>query len=288
MLRQLIVNADDFGYTPGVSQGIIQAHREGIVTSTSVMINMPSAAEWVVRAKAEAPQIGLGLHLTLTAGPPASPPDEVPALLRPDGTFRRQSDLVASLPTVNLEQVERELRAQIARFTEIVGHPPDHLDSHHHVTYFSPPLAALMFRLAQELDVPIRRAFPGGPDEFDRAADFMIGATVGTPGRAFAEEMVEVIHGLEKQSAVRMPDYFVTEFYDQGATLGDLLLILVHLPEGVTELMCHPAVVDVALRNTSSYTDRRADELKWLTHESTREVIRTEFIQLITFTDLKN
>ena len=63
MLRQIIVNADDFGYTPGVSQGILEAHLNGIVTSTSVMVNMPAAEQWVKTALKEAPDLGLGLHL---------------------------------------------------------------------------------------------------------------------------------------------------------------------------------------------------------------------------------
>ena len=80
MLRQLIVNADDFGFTEGVSRGILRGHHEGIVTSTSVMINFPAALDWVSRARQDAPDLGLGLHLVLTAGRPAAPHDRAGGL----------------------------------------------------------------------------------------------------------------------------------------------------------------------------------------------------------------
>jgi hypothetical protein len=287
VLRQLIVNADDFGYTPGVTRGILRAHREGIVTSTSVMINMPAAGESLELAHREAPQLGLGLHLTLTAGPCAAPPHEIPDLVQSDGTFRPKGEFLTGLHTLDMQQVEHELRAQIARFEALAGHKPDHLDSHHHATYLSPPLATLMMQLARELGVPIRRPLPGGPEAVERGAALLLEAIGGMPERAYAEEMVEILGAFMRQSGVAAPDHFIAEFYGERAILGELLLILVAVPEGVTELMCHPAEVDDALRASSSYADRRADELRWLTHPSTREVIRTEFIQLITFADIE-
>lgn len=287
MLRQLIVNADDFGYTPGVTRGILRAHREGIVTSTSVMINMPAAAESLEMAHREAPRLGLGLHLALTAGPCAAPPHEIPDLVRSDGIFRNKGEFLTGLHTLDMQQVERELRAQIARFEALAGRKPDHLDSHHQVTYLSPPLAALMVQLARELDVPIRRPLPGGSDAVERGAGLLLDVVGGVPGRAYAEEMAEILVTFMRQGGIATPDHFIADFYGEGVNLGELLLMLIALPEGVTELMCHPAEVDDALRASSTYTDRRADELRWLTHPSAREVINSEFIQLITFADIK-
>ena len=264
MLRQLIVNADDFGYTPGVSQGIIRANREGIVTSTSVMVNMPYAAEWVPRAQRDAPKLGLGLHLTLTAGRPVLPPEEVPDLVTESGTFLPKAQLIARLPRLDMAQVERELRAQIEAFKVLTGQPPDHLDSHHHITYLTPPLAALMIQLGRDLSVPIRRPVPSGPGGQEQAVHFLKDV-VGDLPDAYIEEMIDILNNHAAKSGVPMPDQFV----------------------GVTELMCHPAEIDDVLRATSGYTDRRADELAALTHPSAREVVNSEFIQLITFGDKK-
>ena len=73
-MKRLIVNADDFGRSPGINRGILEAHLRGIVTSTTVMVNCPAAALGLERALAEAPDLGIGLHITLTAGRPLSPP----------------------------------------------------------------------------------------------------------------------------------------------------------------------------------------------------------------------
>ena len=76
-MKRLIVNADDFGRAPGVNQGILDAHTHGIVTSTTVMINYPDAPAGIERAQADAPDLGLGLHLNLTSGPPISAPEDI-------------------------------------------------------------------------------------------------------------------------------------------------------------------------------------------------------------------
>lgn len=287
MLRRLIVNADDYGLTPGVSRGILRAHAEGIVTSTSVMINMPGAAKWVGTALREAPDLGLGLHFNLTAGKPVSPPDAIPDLVTPRGAFHPSDVLIGWLPTVDMGQVERELHAQIDRFGEAAGRPPDHLDSHHHITYLSPPMVSLMLELARELVVPVRRPIPARWD-IEQAADIfesMMGDR--PPSRAYAEEMIDVLNGLLRGASVPTPDDFIRAFYGDGATLGNLLLLLLDIEEGTTELMCHPGEADEDLGSASGYVEARQRELTALMAPSTREVINTEYIQLITFANLK-
>jgi predicted glycoside hydrolase/deacetylase ChbG (UPF0249 family) len=248
--RYLIVNADDLGYTPGVTEGIIRAHHKGIVTSTSVLINASAAADGVRQALQETPNLGLGLHLTLTSGKPLSPADEIPDLIQPDGTFYRPGTLVPLLAEIDMAQVEREMRAQVALFTEVAGHGPDHLDSHHHITYATPSMVSLMLDIARELSIPVRHYFPDPAN---------------------------------MQPGILTPDRFLDRFYDERATLGDLLNILVDVPEGFSELMCHPAVVDDALRASSDYSERRGDELAVLTHPSVRELIAAEGIELVSF-----
>jgi predicted glycoside hydrolase/deacetylase ChbG (UPF0249 family) len=282
MSRFLIVNADDLGYTLGVTRGIIKAHRLGIVTSASVMINMPAAAGSVELVLKEAPSLGLGLHLTLTAGPPVSPPAEIPGLLQDGGVFERKEAVLTRLPVINMGQVEYELRAQIARFVELAGRPPDHLDSHHHITYFSPPMLALMARLAGELGVPIRKAIPN-----DLAAARRLLLDWGVVrDQAAAQEMLDTLKHLLSEYGVLMPDGYIGEFFGERATLGDLLNLIIDVPGGVTELMCHPGEVDDDLRAMSGYAERRAVELDALTHPSLREMMLVEGIELTTFGSL--
>lgn len=286
MLRQLIVNADDYGTTPGVSRGILRAHSEGIVTSTSVMINMPAAAEWTRRAVEEAPDLGLGLHFTLTAGPPVSDQADVGSLVGSDGSFLPRQTIAMNAHRLDRAQVEREMRAQIEAFTRIAGRAPDHLDSHHHITYVSPPLAQLTITLAAELGVPIRNPLPTHEDIPALAA--WIDRQVGyAPGEAYVAELANILGAMTSSAGVRTPDAFVAAFYGDRATLGDLLLVLLDLPEGISELMCHPGEVDDELRAKSGYLDQRETELAALTAPSTREVLNTEFIQLLNFGDLQ-
>lgn len=176
---------------------------------------------------------------------------------------------------IDMNQVEQELRAQIDRFVQLAGAAPDHLDSHHHITYASPGIAAVMLQLAAELDVPIRNAFPE-----------ISGAQDGTT----TNERKDMTHGdsawrdLLASSRVSMPAPLMDAFYDEHATLGDLLNVLMDTPpDGVSELMCHPAVPDDDLRTESVYADRRGDELEALTHPSVLELVAAAGIELITF-----
>lgn len=271
MSRYLIVNADDFGHTAGVSEGILRAHKEGIVTSTSVMINKPAAAESIRLAQRDAPTLGLGLHLNLTSGKPVLPAENIPDLAQADGSFHRPPSLMPQLATIDMSQVERELRAQVDRFVRQAGTAPDHLDSHHNSTYMSPKIVSLMLQLAMELGVPVRNSFP--------TVEYL----QEDPSAEITPQDAREIAQLVAASHVRMPDHFVYHFYDERTTLGDLLNELVDVPEGVTELMCHPAVVDEALRASSDYAERRGGELAALTHPSVRELITAEGIELISF-----
>jgi predicted glycoside hydrolase/deacetylase ChbG (UPF0249 family) len=283
MLRRLIVNADDFGLTPGVSRGIIRAHREGIVTSTSVMINMPHAEESLRLAQQEAPGLGIGLHLNLTAGRPISSPETIPDLVSPTGKFLDADTLIDKLAGIDIEQVRREFAAQIERFTAIMGQPPDHLDDHHYISARSLQTARLFVEMAGELGCPIRRS--------TARKDILDGDLAESYARIHGKDnlpkLIEELDAILTGGGVPTPDYFIGGFYGGGATLGSLLLIILDTEEGVSELMCHPAEVDSELRRMSSYSDRRGDELAALTHPSAKEVINSAFFQLINFGDLK-
>lgn len=148
-MKRLIVNADDFGLSPGVNRGIIRAHREGIVTSATLMVTMPAWAEAVELARAT-PTLAVGLHVNLTAGRPLAGP--APSLTGPDGGFRRPAELGASAETA---EAEREVRAQVERFLA-TGLPLSHLDSHHHVHQGVPAVGAAVSKVAAELRVPVR------------------------------------------------------------------------------------------------------------------------------------
>src|SRR4051812_12204640 len=133
---RLVVNADDFGLSAGISRGIVRAHREGIVTSTSLLGNCPD----LDRARAllaEAPNLGVGVHLALVEGGPVADAARVPTLLAADGRFRsRGAEFIAAWTKRHIDagDVEREFDAQIARVRD-AGIKVDHLDTHHHLGF---------------------------------------------------------------------------------------------------------------------------------------------------------
>ena len=133
---RLVVNADDFGMSAAISRGILRAHRDGIVTSTSLLGNAPDLPG--ARAMlSEAPNLGVGVHLALCGGSPVAPADNVRSLLAPDGAFwpRGQDFITAWMKgRVLPSEVERELEAQVARVRD-AGISIDHLDTHHHLGF---------------------------------------------------------------------------------------------------------------------------------------------------------
>ncbi|HSJ55783.1 MAG TPA: ChbG/HpnK family deacetylase [Anaerolineae bacterium] len=278
MARKLVVNADDYGRTAGVSRGILEAHREGIVTSTTIMINLPGAGEYLAEALAQ-PRLGVGLHLTFTAGRPVLAAAEVAGLVDASGEFYDHHTLWAHAEEVPVGQLAAELEAQVARFTRLAGRLPDHLDCHHFVHLY-PPFFQVYADLAARHRLPLRVPFPTGTD-FRTAAREL----------EFLEEfpqdvvrgMVVTNSALVRARGLAHPDYFDATFFGRDAvTLAHLLQILDHLPEGVTELMCHPGYDDPDLADSSYRTEREA-ELVVLTHPAVKERVAALGIELVTY-----
>jgi predicted glycoside hydrolase/deacetylase ChbG (UPF0249 family) len=138
-VRELVVNADDFGLSPGVNEGIARAHLEGIVTSASLMVRQP-AAEAAAELVRRLPKLGVGLHVDLAEWTPG-----------PSGW----TQLYAFVDDQDESAVAREVEQQLAIFGKLVGRPPDHLDSHQHA-HRSEPLRSILGRVAKELRVPLR------------------------------------------------------------------------------------------------------------------------------------
>lgn len=141
--RILIVNADDFGLSGGVNTGIIRAHEHGIVTSASLMVRGPAAAEAAAYARSH-PDFSVGLHLDLAEW--TCQHDE----------WRQVYEVV---PLNDPAAVTREIARQLACFRELLGREPTHLDSHQHV-HLNEPVRSLLWREAQQRDVALRSVTP--------------------------------------------------------------------------------------------------------------------------------
>ena len=246
--RRLIVNADDFGVTEGVSRGILRAHREGLVTSTTVLASLPAQPELDAVARDSA-GLGLGLHFNLTLGRPVSPPETVGSLVDAEGRFGR--DLAVLQERARPDEVRRECEAQIEAFTRRFGRGPTHLDSHHHAHRLSRVMDAVVdVVLAARL--PLRSQDPGFRDGLRRRD---IATTDSFVGDADVEP------------------YWTTErLLDQLATL----------PLGLTELMCHPGFFDEHLAY-SRYGRQREVELATFCDPEARATLERLDIQLCHF-----
>jgi predicted glycoside hydrolase/deacetylase ChbG (UPF0249 family) len=273
MTRSLIVNADDYGSTHGVSAGIRHAHLHGIVTTTTVLINLPGAAEDVRGAMAESPGLGIGLHLNLTAGTPCAAPDAVPDLIGPSGAFHTPDQLRPRLSELDAYQVRTEWRAQLSAL-EATGVVVDHLDSHHHLAALAPDLWEICLGLAIECGCRVRAACP-----IDEADETLLGDA--PPGsQDFARHHAAA---LQASFGLGPSPHLFTKFYDSGAALDVLLGLADRLPEGVSEIMCHPGFSDASLEAVSSYTGGRQSEHDILTDPQAQEKLRSLGILLDTY-----
>jgi predicted glycoside hydrolase/deacetylase ChbG (UPF0249 family) len=250
-VKRLIVNADDFGRTAGINRGVVQAHERGIVTSATMMVNYAPAAEAAELARKN-PSLGVGLHVALTGGPPALPPAQIPSLVDFQGRLPAKPD---GLKDADPAEVLAEVRAQLRRFRELMGRDPTHMDSHHHSHRESSAVLDALCTLSWETGLPIRNCSPA---------------------------VLERLH----REGIRTTDHFVEEFYDKGATFEGVVRILSGLQPGTTELMCHPAVVDDALRDTSGYAEPRTRELEVLTNRDLRQTIQAAGIHLASVANL--
>jgi len=262
-MKYLIINADDFGLTPGVNRGILKSIREGIVTSTTVMINS--------RYLEELPEVleaggGVGLHFNLTWGPPVSPPDTVASLVDEEGLFRSDPSFGVpesgrSIPitagqTRRAIDIQRELEAQVEKFLRLVKRLPTHIDVHKHAHKYPVVLAPLMV-VAGRLGLPVREISP------------------------------------EMQAILRENRLLTTDFFMGGASpegpywmKARLLSALAGVQPGVTEIMCHPGYVPEPIPGMF-YNHQREVELTSFCDPETREAVRNQGIELVDFSYLR-
>lgn len=212
--KLLVVTADDFGISHGVNRGIVQAHREGILTSTSLMVNRPASTAAAALAR-DCPTLSVGLHLELDA--------------------------------VGAGDVAAALEHQLDRFSELVGAPPTHLDSHHDV-HRHPRILPHVRGWGERMAVPVR-----GYSGVRQLSKFY--------GQWGGETHLEQI-----------------------SVDGLLRLLDAELGSGVTELTCHTGYVDDEL--VSSYAKEREAEVRTLCDPRLRQALAERSIRLVGFRDV--
>lgn len=273
MRRRLVVNADDFGRSRGVSAGIVEAHLHGLVTTTTALMNLPGAVDDVAQAVRQVPSLGLGVHLNLTLGTPLSPPGSIHTLVNDRGDFWPPDDLADRRNAVDPEHVATEWRAQIAAF-RAAGADVDHLDSHHHAALYSREWWAICLDLARQCGCGVRPPAPAGSD------DDILFSRFPSSARDFARAEAP---GMCARHGVPTAERLETRFFGRSATLPVLLSILEALPDGTTELMCHPGRLDHILAIESGYAQEREVELAALTSRQATQAIQRGAIRLTSY-----
>jgi predicted glycoside hydrolase/deacetylase ChbG (UPF0249 family) len=267
-MRQLIVNADDFGLTEAVSRGILDAHREGIVTSATLMANGP-AFDTAVSISRGSPGLGIGVHWNLTSGGPVSPAPNVFSLVDQNGGLHSSP---GSLPggiltgRVGLAHVEVELRRQIAKVIR-AGIRPTHLDGHKHV-HVLPGISDIVIGLAEEFSIPSIRCpydvVPGPPALPRGGSSRSAKEGLLFPRRFFGRSQTGLLNAARAQE------------------------ILQSLPHGVSELVCHPGYLDDDLVNAGTrLSAQREVEIRALTAPGVRKFVADRGIRPISYRELE-
>jgi predicted glycoside hydrolase/deacetylase ChbG (UPF0249 family) len=270
-MKQLIVNADDYARSPEVSAGILQSHLQGIVTTTTILVNLPDAQRAVENAHELAPDLAIGIHLNLTLGKPCKPFSK--SLINKHGTFYSIEQWSTDPDLVPLDEIETQWRLQIEQLQRY-GVTIDHMDSHHHIAAMREDIWELYLDLASELECGVRPPYPGDIPEQVLIQSF--------PESLVSTARTKALPMMAKRK-IPHPATFLGSFFDEQATLDHLHTLLSNLPEGVSELMCHPGFNSPSLEQTSGYALQRESELEILTHQATTRTIRNLGIELMTY-----
>lgn len=249
---KVIMNADDFGFSKGVNLGILEGFQNGIISSTSLMTNMPGFEHAVSLMRQYPELLKVGLHLVTSVEYALSP--NLKTLTDETGHFYHDE---AKIANSDLNELKIEYEAQLNKFLA-TGFKPTHIDFHW--CHTPKQLEAAMY-LAKKYDLPVR------------AGD-------------------KTIEALFSQNHVRFAPNHISDFYDQGERHNDVDTLLALLERSLNDHLdiigfaVHPAYVDQDLLRLSSYNVQRAKELSVLLDQRVKDYIASHDIQMISFQDI--
>jgi hypothetical protein len=272
-MKNLIINADDFGMSKEVNKGIIQGVRQGIISSVSVMTNMPYFDEAIKFLK-KYPKISVGLHFNITEGSPLSLPKEVETLIREDNSFYFWSFLIQKMlfKQINLNDVQSELKAQYVTLAK-TRIPITHIDSHHHI-HLTPSIFKLVSDFADRQKIVALRG-----NQFN-----FWNLSVGVWQKPIPTQVaVNFLLVLNNFSSRKYRPYQVNRFYDlnwgKNLSVKQLTDILEHLPNGITEFICHLAVMSD--KGNPTFLKPRQKTLNLITNNTIKKLLKENGITLV-------
>jgi hopanoid biosynthesis associated protein HpnK len=289
-VRRLIINADDFGFTSGVNHAIVEAHKRGVVTSSTLMASGSAFAEAIAAARAAA-QLSVGCHVVLIDGEPVLPAEQVGSLTDGDGHRRFRENLKgfaarALAGKIHPEQIAAEAAAQMRKI-QSAGLRLSHFDTHKH-THLFPQILRPLLKAAEQCGIRALRN-PFGPRMPLRSGELLARPNLWT---RFAQvRLLRRFAGKFREAVDRAG--FVTPNGTLGiAVTGTLDETLFHaiariIPDGTWEFVCHPGYHDADLNTAKTrLRESREIELRVLTMPAARQILEREGIELISYWDL--
>ena len=288
-MRRLIVNADDFGFTPGVNRAIVEAHIRGIVTSSTLMAN-GRAFDDAVRLAKTVPLLSVGCHVVLIDGEPVLAADKLTSLSSARGScFRdglRSFAARALAGRLDPDEIEAEAGAQIRKLTS-AGVSVSHVDTHKH-THLFPAVLRPLLSAARASGVRALRN-PFGPRKPIKSSELVTRPSLWT---RYAEvRILGTLAAKFHEAAVR--EGMVTPDGTLGIVVTGALdeklfrAIAAVIPDGTWEFVCHPGYNDDDLKSANTrLRESRETELRLLTMPEVKQLLFDEEIQLISYRDL--
>lgn len=286
-MKELILNADDFGLTRGINRGIIRAHRHGILTSATLMAT-GSAFDHAVEQARENPTLGIGCHLVLTGGSAVAPREQIPSLADKNGCLPSLTVLVANVTAgrVPPNEIETELRAQIEKIRR-AGIEPTHLDTHKH-THVHPTIMNALGRVAQQSGITrVRNPVEDLRDSWRSNRSDGVNTVRNLAAAATVRAVASRFKSISSKYGLRSPDYFLGLAITGQLGAPALCRLIDALDEGQTEIMLHPGICDQDLARTGSRLQRqRETEMEGLLAPEVRRGVEKGGVRLISYRDL--
>ena len=282
MDKRIIINADDFGLSDGVNEAVAQAHTEGVLTSATIMVNMP-AANKAVKIVRQLPRLGVGVHLNLTEGRPVSQSTGINLLLNGDGQFA-YSPAILSLFSLGGYKIRKAIQAELEAQIQWVidnGIKPTHLDSHKHIHTF-PAMFSIVCQLARRFGIrAIRWLFE--PKELLRIP----WPLTSIDGKKIAQKVriMAQINRLQNREFLKT-DAILGIAHTGKIDVNFLKAVTLYNQAATAEVMTHPGYAEGLNANKTRLLHQRKVELDALCSERTKEYFKEAGIKLVHYGQL--
>lgn len=260
MMRKFILNADDLGMSEAINFGIAKSVREGIVKSTSLMVNMPETKAGASLIQATDPTVEINLHINFTLGKPVTDAKKIPSLVDANGIFLSSSHYKnGGTLTFDYHEIKQEMEAQILCFKELLGEFPVHMETH---SVGDQAVGQALFELAEKYGIHANLFYGYQPPK-------------ELPFR------VAEIPDFGKLMSVLNRGTKLSDFTDDAFGYETLP------EETVIELHLHPGFLDQYVLDHSTLTLPRCQDLETLTSSALKKWFETKGYQVVDFASLK-